>query len=412
MVKTNNRAKGKTVRQQIDFLHKADNADFLLSDNFFVGGNVLRAQRGWTLFNDKAHYTRFYGSYTTGIVASIGTNLVYIDVFGKILVYNFSQPAEPFASVTHRDKIFGTIKSLSTLLMYNGNSYPFWSVKATSYAVLGERLFGINEATLYFSEISENFSDHTLNNIKLPSRCTALAAIDNCLYVLGSKCYKLIPSADSAEMKYTQIYDGLQDVLADTVTVIGNKIVFATENGMYCMTDGKVKRIFKNLVNIVDLKTMYCRGLDNYCVAYCYPKGGGAKKAVMLDIENESVAGVLSDVYDITYFRGKMLAVCSDGTIKSLAETYAENVKFVKSGIDFNILGKKHLRKLVVKTATPIDVYITADNVTRLYKVNGKKGVQTLPVAGTGERFNVTVRAKGETKTDLLELVAETYGEG
>lgn len=401
--------KGKLLRSRVEFLSDGVRSDCLRSQNVSLQGNVLRAQHGWTVFNDKQKYTRFYEDYGSGLIASTGEQLVKIDNSGAVTPYTFRSPVEPFVRVKYRDWIFGTTANTGTLKLNKGNSYPYWSTRMDSLAVAGERIFGVYDSTLYFSNVSENFSDSAMQTVKLPSRCTALAAYGGVLYILGKTCYKLVPSAENTDIKFSALYDGLADVLPDTVAVVGEKVVFATANGLYYIANGKVKRVFDGVASVLRLDNMRAYALDNYYVALC-TLSNGAKTALMLDVNNGKTAGVLADVADIIKYRNMVLAVKTDGIIYRLDDTYADTVRFERA-VDFDFSGPKFLRKMVIKTKFPAEVYITADNVTRLYKVRGKRGIQTLPVSGCGNSFTVKISSSGETAVDVLELIAETYGE-
>lgn len=229
-----------------------------------------------------------------------------------------------------------------------------------------------------------------MQTIKLPTRCTALAVIGNTLYILGRTCYKLVPSADNVEIKLTKIYDGLDDVLRDTVAVVGNKIVFATVNGMFCLSNSKVKRINSGLEGQVDLTAMRAYALDNCYIVLCTPNLAPATPcAVMFDADTFSVIGVLNGVTDVIKFRGKTLFTRMDGIIYCLSsKTYADCVKYVKTDVNMDTCAVKYLRKLVIKTENPIEIYITADKTTRLYKIEGKKAFRPCPLRET-ERVSI-----------------------
>ena len=71
------------------------------------------------------------------------------------------------------------------------------------------------------------------------------------------------------------------------------------------------------------------------------------------------------------------------------------------------------MRRLSLRTKHDVEVVLTdGDGVSRVYRVCGKEGVQTLNVQGRGRAFSLLVRSSGQTEVSKLTLTAEAYKEG
>ena len=291
---------------------------------------------------------------------------------------------------------------------------------AADIAVVNERLAMLltDGVTIRFADCngrlySEVEKADVTQSVTLPSAVQAITRSGfNTLYALGDACYKLTFSAKDEDIKVDEIARGIGEVNHNTVREINGKIVFASKNKLYALSNGGIKRIFPELSEAVNgfdgCRASVWRG--RYVLTVPYLEG---RRAYVLDVERgKCVAMLCRGVVDVSVYGDKDVLVKQDGELLiSRAEEYSPAV-FTRSGINFGTSSVKYLRKLTLTSKYDVEVIITdGDGVSRSYYVRGGENMQSLNVQGKGRTFKLQIRSAGQAEVTFLSLTAETYKE-
>ena len=206
---------------------------------------------------------------------------------------------------------------------------------------------------------------------------------------------------------------GIGEVQRGSAAVLGDRAVFAATSGLFCLSGGgKIKRIFTKIRGNLDFTGCFASVLrSGYLISL--PQTAN-RPTLLLDIDGERCVSVFGvNIAQTDVYLDKLYAVYVGGLFKGETDAaeYNDEMRYKVSDVDFNSGAVKYLRYMLIKTNNPADVYLSNETETRLIRVNGKNRVQRIPLFGSGRKFSVCVKSKGDTKIEYLELAAEAFKE-
>ncbi len=278
-------------------------------------------------------------------------------------------------------------------------------------AVCGERLCAVAGHKFYFTFPGKADDMFGAEFVTLYTPCDAAVSVSDKVYILGNVCYSFAPDGESVESKVAPIADGIGKVAAKTVACIGNKAVFATESGLYALSQGKVTPIMPQLNGWV-------RANDGFACAHnglyylCCQLTDGKEAVLVIDIDAQRIVEVFDGGFNCMYSDGSTLYAAKKGKLYLIRSDGDENCCWGASDIDFGSAAVKHLQRMSVALRGEADVWLYSRGESRRYRVKCKRGSVTLPVRGVGTSFAVQISSPSGVRIDGVQLVAYSYGEG
>ncbi|MBQ9125235.1 MAG: hypothetical protein IJY13_01100 [Clostridia bacterium] len=281
-----------------------------------------------------------------------------------------------------------------TYRFYSGNSKKISDLLFTSLAFCQSRLFGLLDNRLYVSEPTET----TFQNdvwIDLPTSCCALVNNGE-LYAIGNDVYKINLDGEDDHIKITKICSNVGVVKGSTVCAYGNKIMFVANDKIMCLQHGSLRQI-------ADLQATPTFATMHNGLYYVSANLDGIDTLIGYNPHN----GKMSKIHHVSaknaYSSGETLLV-SDGAsgfelVSNVQPSYWQSLP-----INFdNQPTTKHLHRLLVNTATDVDVTIHADT-SRTYHVKGKEELQSILLVGHGKHITLDVSSTGVLAVKHLSL--------
>lgn len=283
----------------------------------------------------------------------------------------------------------------------------------TSMAVCSDRIFGLyaNEVRYCEAGIPNNWEYGEM--LVLPERCDALIAVDGKVYVLGNTCYTLTPHAEHIEFKFSRIAHNLGAVAKYSVLNYNGCGVFASSNGLFKISSGKITPIFTQLNDLLDFSRSASAFFKGKWYLTCRTKSSSGiinDVTLKLDLDKEEVEGVLEYGFEVLAATPSVIYGLRNEEFHSFAQDTSLG-RFVKSGIDFATDEKKFLDRLSVTTLHDLDVKIRSENETRLYKVKGKNSLQKINLRDMGWEFSIELSSDAGLSVKNLTLEAHTSKE-
>ena len=405
-------SKRGVLRYKFDFALDCASADIADCASVEVIGGALRALPSFTRLSTRSAYQ--------GIFGRLGDTL-YLHSNNKVYAYDgalqeiatVSSGIGKPCSAEYRGTIITSIKSFGTCVLQGSDFTRVTSDAYNDLTVAGERIFALRGNAVYFGEVGEHSVSDSCEYAELPAQCNAIVTLGNSAYALGDTCCKLTPSADYNGFQVSVFARGIGEVQRGSAAVLGNRVVFAASDGLYCLDGSRVKRIFNKISRNIDFTDCFA---SVYRGGYLLSLPATANRpTLLLDIDEEKCLCVYAaNISQTQVYRGKISAVFANGLFKGetgVAAEYNDEMQYKFSNVDFGVNGVKHLRCLLIKTASPVDLYLTSESETRLTRVNGKPRVQRIPLYGSGRRFCLHIKSKGDARIEYLELAAETFKE-
>ncbi len=284
----------------------------------------------------------------------------------------------------------------STYKIYSGNIQKISDVLFTSLAVCQSRLFGLVGKRLYVSEPTEmTFQSDVW--VDLPTDCCTLVNNGE-LYAIGNDVYKINLDGEQSHIKITKICSNVGVVQSATVCAYGNKIMFVSNDKIMCLQHGALKQIAELS------STPICATMHNG-LYYVSAKVDGVNTLSAYNPHN----GKMSKMHHVSaknaYSNGTTLLV-SNGSSGFELTTSTKPSCWQSLPINFdNQHTTKHLHRLLVKTATDVDIIIHADT-SRTYHVKGKDELQSILLVGHGTNITLEVCCTGVLAVKYLALTA------
>ncbi len=404
----------KRLKYKINFDLTVDNGDFLDCENVAV--------KNGTLFSACAFRELYRNFKSFTLAASSGKTLYYHTDMTLCRFRNTSetilnerQPITGSSSVTYRGKTLISLFGLGTYALTDISCHKLTNFAFDSFAVAGERVFGLKNNKVYFSETGECVLTEKSDYVELPTVCRSLAFAGETMYVLGATCYTLTADADSVKFKIKKACQAPDNINAYSVKAVGTDVLFAADTGIYRLRQNRVVKILDGLEKFLDMEWVCAETYENRYVLCCPAQDfvtPRMRKALVLDTDKGKVTEIFCDgAYSFTVYNENLTVSTETNALLTLSPFIdnSSEIKWKKSEITLGSGGKKFLRAVTVQTDNPIELYVSNGKETRLLRVEGKKSVQTLPVSGAGERFTVTLKARGRTRVSLLEFTADAY---
>ncbi len=284
----------------------------------------------------------------------------------------------------------------ATYKIYSGNIQKISDVLFTSLAVCQSRLFGLEGKRLYVSAPTEITFQSDIW-VDLPTECCALVNNGE-LYAIGNDVYKIKLDGEEGHIKISKICSNVGVVQSATVCAYGNKIMFVANDKVMCLQHGAIKQIAELS------STPICATMHNG-LYYVSGKVGGADTLIGYNPHN----GKMSKIHHVSaknsYSNGTTLLV-SNGSSGFELTTSAKASCWKSLPINFdNQHTTKHLHRLLVKTATDVDIIIHTDT-SRTYHVKGKDALQSILLVGHGTNITLEICCSGVLAVKYLALSA------
>ncbi len=267
-----------------------------------------------------------------------------------------------------------------------------------SLAVCKNNFYALKGKKIRIAPIDNVVEFQNYHYLDLPTDVVAIFA-DDCLYAVGNNVYKVIPDGEGEHFKVYQIASNLGNFEAKSLCFWEKSFVFAQNDKIMQCQNGHVNLLFSGDI-FVQVASIF-QG-----VYYASGKLNGSNCIFALDLHSKKIVAT----YPITCQNMTVLHtlfVCNNGVCYSL-ENSAQSCFWRSAIINFdNTSNTKYLRNLSIKTQHNLTVTVCAD-ARRIYHVQGKKTLQTLPICGHGREIFVELRSSKNMEVDFLQLVAQT----
>lgn len=346
----------------------------------------------------------------TYILAQDGVYVISSGVATKII--NDSRP-DAIAHV-YRNNMIICGKGLGIYLVNKDDTTQFLlEAGFNSLVVSSERQIGIIDYILYFNAAGESDNWQQARHTDLPTNCQAVCLAGGKVYLLGDTTYVFSPDYDDAEQSVRAIGKGLGTVQVKSMVDWDGKVIFATDKGLRALSpSGNISPIFNEIGDYVNFDgSVACRFGNKYYLS-CKRKSGALTQndiTLILNPDTQQIEGVLGIGFESMLVVDDRLYVVREG---NLYRSYVSTVlNSWRQEIDFGTDEIKHLQSLAIQTKYDVEVWISNGNVSRMYRVKGKKGVQRIPIRGAGRKFSVKLSTIDGMKVDYLQLTATVHSE-
>lgn len=343
------------------------------------------------------------------VLAKDGIYLHNFDAGTSTKLINNSRPDA--TAIVDRDEMIVSGEGLGVYYVDLDDTvqHPF-EVGFNSLVVSSERLIGVYNNTLYFNESGQrDLWDVSL--IKLHTKCDAVCQVGEKVYLLGDICYLVTSDYDAKEQSVKQVYSGIGKVYVNSIVHYDGKVIFATDKGLHVLSpSGSISPIFAEINPHISFDgCVACKFQGKYYLS-CRRKSVGSTQndvTLILNPDTQRIEGVLGNGYEAMYAYGDNLYVVSESKVlKSCLGNVTSNWS---CEADFSTDDVKHLQGLAIQTQNYIEVWISNGNISRLYRFNGKKSVQRIPIRGAGRKFTIKLCASNGMQVDYLQLTATIY---
>lgn len=282
-----------------------------------------------------------------------------------------------------------------------------------SLVVSSERLIGVIDNLLYFNAPRETYSWQVSHRAELLTKCQAVCYAGGKTYLLGDTCYLFSSDAEEVELSVRAIGSGYGQVEVNSMAYHDGKVVFATDSGLHILSpSGIIAPIFDEISDFVTFDGCVACKFDGKYYLSCKRKSGSGEQndlTLILNIDTEQIDGVLGVGFDSLMPVGDSLYVVREGNV--FKSSVGNAPSSWKCDVDFGTDAIKHLQSLAIHTKQDVEVWIGNGQVSRLYRVKGKKSIQNIPIRGAGRKFNVKLASSAGMCIDSVQLTCTTYGE-
>lgn len=386
---------------------------------------VLRAMPDLTAVTVYSNYAGFFGvsskylfTYMTNGMVIYNHSKAYFPVF-----IDANKPRTMSCYCYYREKFYFSYEDKPSYKLEPMRYEQTSDSKFAAMCFVNDRFLGLTDGlNLYLGENGEdklNLEDEQkpVPYLTLPTKCSAMVSLGlNDVYLLGKTCYKLTVSADFSDVKLKRLATGLTEVNKWSTQVLGDKIVFATDGGLYVIRKDKVSRILTDFDAVVNQKYSSCRAsaLDGKYVLSFPQRFKQRNIAYLLDVDKQQCVGVLHEgVVQVQEHYNNVNCITDDGSLNQYTSLSYATATYLKSNVDFGTPARKFLRRLNIRTKNAITVYVTDEYGEKAYSVSGSDAVQSIPVVASGVNFTYRIVSADNKQlvVDKFELVAEIYKE-
>lgn len=413
-----NKVKGVSrLRYTVDFARGLNAKNGIFASGAEVTDGVLRSTNAFAPVNQQTEEEFIgFGGATESFLCVVSRNKAFR--FDKKLLrkaFDMDDDCVSYTRLVGRSCVYVSPDSGGLWRVDKQQAADMGGLDYAGLAYVNERVAGLALGSrIYFGatgtdKLATNSS--ATRNIVLQSNCQGLACVsNNVVYALGPTCYKLIFNADNENIQALKIAQGLDDVVSQTVAVMGSTVIFATARGLYALKNDKITRIFAKGGGIADDFTD-CRA----CVwrgKYVLTNVGGQALSYALDVDTQSCCCVLPQgLIDIADFQGETYAVFQDGKLYKMQKNAYSDMVYAVSDVDFNRTQAKYLRRINVQTRYDVQLRLSSDEEMRLLTVKGKRALQSITVFLKGSSFSLEIRSSGQAELKKLEITADVYEE-
>ncbi len=306
---------------------------------------------------------------------------------------------------THYERVYATCAGEGNTLWFSDDYDPTnWNVSLSEggYIELNDELGRINSVISFLGYVYL-FRDYGIN------RLTA--------YV------------DQSDYTMSRLYLSVGKIIADTITVCGDRVIFQAEDGMYCFDGVDVTKI------MCEIAPLFSSGQTASLGAY---QGGKYYLACRLDMDSKLSGNNSIIQYDI--YTGK-LQIAHDIQVKSLLAVNIDNLCFVltlldkptdfigiidsSGGVDGKPLskvwcspemtlginyGKKVLKEIIIRCLHNMMVFAVLDGKEYSYYASG--GLNRIRVCREFDTIAIRLEANtAQAKVSQAELVVDIIAE-
>ena len=284
----------------------------------------------------------------------------------------------------------------ATYRIFSGNIFKICDTEFDSIAVCQGRVFALKGKRIYLSSATETTFEDDLW-IDLPTACVAIVNNGE-LYAVGNDVYKLQIDGEESNIKISKICSNVGNVQGKTVCAYGNKIMFVANGSVVALQHGAIK-----VVTQIEA-TAICATMHNGLYYVC-AQIDGQTFVTSVDTHTGKVISLHHVSAKNIYSNGNNLWV-SDGSSGFELSGTTQDCHWISKSINFdNQATVKHLHRLMIHTATDVDVHINSD-AKRIYHIKGKDVLQSLLVVGHGKDITLELHSNVGMSVKELGLVA------
>jgi len=294
----------------------------------------------------------------------------------------------------------------------NGVATQVFDQRISDLEIFRDRCFGVWQNTLYYTEQGDVAK--WTGRIDLPFSANALAATDDGLYVLGQDAYLLRFDDNEPDSKLIPVYRNFGSYFVKSIESVGKGFMFAHSGGVAYFNGSSVKNVLS--VDIASHSFLNeCGAVFRGKYYLTYRKPGKNKNENLLVVDIATMK--LETVYNIpaTYL------YASDTDLFIVDGEKAYNL-FVDAAVvtwqsrPYNFGSdstKKSLDALLVNTSTNLTITLRTESETRIFKIEGKKKLQKIPLHGSFYNLTLTVETDGmEPEIGFVGVAANVYKQG
>lgn len=255
-----------------------------------------------------------------------------------------------------------------------------------SLAFCNERVFGVSGNNLYYT-VCGNVASWE-GKVCLPCQVNAVAACENQLYLFGKDLFSVKFNAQATSSKITTVFNNFVTVYPKTVAAHGNKILFFSKKGLFCLCGNTLKQITLNCnvrADNSDAVATVCGG--DYYLSFGTQNRKSCDRLAKVNCASLKVETIFSIATNFLFGTTRLLFGVNNKPHAFSAG--AQSCHWTSKPHDFGTTGKKFLRKLEVSATNAVDVVLRTENLSKQYYVSG--GTHKINVCGAFDKLVVEI---------------------
>lgn len=264
-----------------------------------------------------------------------------------------------------------------------------------------DRIVGVDYDNKLF--ISGNNGDlENVAYISAPTKIDRLAVLDEQVYAFGKGIYRLDIRSPLSDSKFVCIKRDIA-VATNTVVVGESQIYFFCRDVLYKLQSNKVTRCGRIPLDFekFGFTFVYYEG----CIVFTYAPTPNDSYVLFVEPEKCLLQCVIKqDVTELLTSCGRLYGI-TESKLCYLRRDSGSG--YIRLYCDFDTVAKKTFNRLAIKTAYPVTVEVSADDVNVTCNVAGSSCVQYVNLALSGVALEAVISANGKVAVDELSLFAK-----
>ncbi len=274
-------------------------------------------------------------------------------------------------------------------------------------AFFNERFLAVSQNKLYFTYCGSSDWEGSLS---FPCELSAVAVLQNKLYVFGQDLFQVDFDAKTTNTKITTVCNNIGKVYPKTAVASGNKIFFFTPKGLCCFSESSVKQILLNTFVCSDNSDSTAAVFDgNYYLSYSAQNQKACNRVVKVDCDSLNPVTYF-DISASFLLGGKRLLLGSKNKLYTFSEDSSQMV-WTSKRFDFGVSCKKFLKQLQIQAEGDVQVRLITEKEEKVYSFEKSGKLQKVNIHGVFERLNVEIKSNGAVSQFAVVAQVPTQSE-